>query len=76
MGLGTFFNFLGWATYWGHLTYSWLHINLTFASAISQAIQNHNDEIRQKALQELRAKPEAKDSEPNSEAAERTGDES
>ena len=27
MGLGTFFNFLGWAT----LTYSWLHINLAFA---------------------------------------------
>ena len=72
MGLGTFFNFLCWAT----LTYSWLHVNLTFASAISQAIQNHNDEIRQKALQELRAEPEAKDSEQDSEAAERIGDES
>ena len=72
MGLGTFFNFLGWAT----LTYSWLHINLTFASAISQALQNHNDEIRQKSLQELRAEPEAKDSEPDAELGERPGNES
>ena len=39
-------------------------------------MQNHNDEIGQKALQELRAEPEPKDSEPDSEAAERTGNES
>ena len=46
MGLITF---LGWAA----LPYSWLHINLTFASAICQAIENHNDAIRQEVLQEL-----------------------
>ena len=72
MTLDTFFNFLGWAT----LTYSWLHINLRFYSAISQAIQNHNDAIRQKALQELRVESEAKDSEPDAELGERPGDES
>ena len=72
MGLDTFFNFISWAA----LTYSWLHINLKFSSAISQAIQNHNYAIRQKALQELHAKPEANDSEPDSESAEQNGDES
>ena len=71
MGLDTLFNFLGWAA----LTYSWLHINLRFSSAISQAIQNHNAAIIQNALQELRAESEAKDSEPNSESAEQNGDE-
>ena len=72
MGLDTFFNFLSWAA----LTYSWLHINLRFSSAISQAIQNHNDGIRQRALQELRVEPEAKDSEPDTDLGERPGDES
>ena len=43
MGLITF---LGWAA----LTYSWLHINLTFAGATCQAIENHNDAIRQEVL--------------------------
>ena len=43
MNLDSSITFLGWAT----LTYSWLHINFTFASAISQAIENHNDAIRE-----------------------------
>ena len=72
MGLDTFFNFLSWAA----LTYSGLHINLKFSSAISQAIQNHNDQIIQRALQELRVESEAKDSEPDAELGERPGDES
>ena len=38
MNLDSLITFLGWAT----LTYSWLHINFTFAAAIRQAIENHN----------------------------------
>ena len=51
MNLDSLITFLGWAT----LTYSWLHINFTFASAISQAIENHNDTIREEFFQELEA---------------------
>ena len=48
MDLDALISFLGWAA----LTYSWLNINLTFFRAIGQAITNHNDAIRQEALQE------------------------
>ena len=54
MNPATLVNFLGWAA----LTYHWLNANLLFAAAINQAIQDHNDAIRQQALQELRADPE------------------
>ena len=47
----TWINFLGWAA----LTYYWLNANFRFAAAINQAIRDHNDAIRQQALQELRA---------------------
>ena len=36
--------FLGWAA----LTYYWLDANWRFLTAIVQAIQEHNDEIRQR----------------------------
>ena len=49
MNLDSLITFLGWAT----LTYSWLHINFTFAAAIGQAIENHNDAIREEFFQEL-----------------------
>ena len=65
MGLDTMISFLGWAT----LTYSWLNVNLAFAAAICQAIDNHNVAIRQEVLQELET--EDTDSEP-----EQPGDES
>ena len=51
MNLDSLITFLGWVT----LTYSWLHINFTFASAIGQAIENHNDAIREEFFQELEA---------------------
>ena len=51
MNLDSLITFLGWAT----LTYSWLHINFTFAAAIGQAIENHNDAIREEFFQELEA---------------------
>ena len=49
MDLEAFIGFLGWTA----LTYSWLKINFAFFGAIDQAIMNHNDAIRQEALQEL-----------------------
>ena len=65
MGLASLINLFGWAA----LTYSWLHINFTFAAAIGQAIENHNNAIRQDVLQGL--EEEDTDSEP-----EQPGDES
>ena len=58
MGLDSLITFFCWAA----VTYSWLHINLTFAAAIGQARENHNDAIRQEVLQEL--EDEDTDSEP------------
>ena len=49
--LDSLITFLGWAA----LTYSWLNINFTFASAIRQAIEDHNDTIREEFFQELEA---------------------
>ena len=37
-------NFLGWFA----LTYAWLTINITFANAIAEAIDCHNDDMRDK----------------------------
>ena len=54
-----FINFLGWVT----LTYSWLHVNLAFAAAIIEALENHDDAIRQEALQELCEEDEEQDAE-------------
>ena len=41
--------------YWAALTYYCLDANWRFAAAIRQALQDHNDAIRQQAIQELRA---------------------
>ena len=51
MGPDTLINFLGWVT----LTYCWLYTNWAFFAAIRQEIHDHNKEIRQKVLQEVRA---------------------
>ena len=37
-------NFLGWAA----LTYAWLTVNITSANAIAEAIDCHNDDMRDK----------------------------
>ena len=47
MALDTLISFLGWAT----LTYSWLHVNLTFFGAFGQAIKNRINSIRQEPPQ-------------------------
>ena len=57
MNLDALISFLGWAA----LTYSWLHVNLTFFGAIGQAITNHDNSIRQEALQELKDEDEDED---------------
>ena len=57
--------FLGWAA----LTYVWLHTNMTFAAAILQAIQDHDNAIRIDLVEKIQAKDT--DSEP-----EQSGDES
>ena len=49
--LDSLITFFGWAA----LTYSWLHINFTFASAIRQAIEDHNDTIRAEFLLDIEA---------------------
>ena len=55
MKLDSFITCLGWAA----LTYSWIHVNFIFANvvgeAINQAIENHNDAIREEFFQELEA---------------------
>ena len=61
MDLDALISFFGWAA----LTDSWLHVNLTFFGAIGQAIENHNDAIRQEALQELQDENEDEDEDEN-----------
>ena len=46
---------------WFALTYYWLNANLTFVGAIAQAIENHNNAIRQEVLQRLKAEDEAEE---------------
>ena len=43
-----FINFLGWAS----LTYIWLEVNHLFFCAIINAIHDHDEQIRQKALED------------------------
>ena len=54
MDLDDLISFFGWTA----LTYSWLQANLTFFGAIGQVITNHNNSIRQEALQELKDEDE------------------
>ena len=44
MNTGTFINFFCWAA----LTFSWLEANRLFFDAVSNAINGHNEQIRQK----------------------------
>ena len=55
MNLDDFITCLGWAA----LTWHWVYFNCIFANivgeAINQAIENHNDAIREEFFQELEA---------------------
>ena len=48
MNANNVLRFLGWAA----LTYSWLEANRLFFNAIADAINYHNEQIRQKATVE------------------------
>ena len=39
---------------WAALTYMWLEANCVFFNAIANAIHQHNEEIRQKAIDEAK----------------------
>ena len=49
MNTNTVLCFLGWAG----LTYMWLEANCVFFNAIADAIHQHNEQIKQKAIEEL-----------------------
>ena len=44
----SFINFLGW----GLFTFAWLDFNYLFFCAIAEAINEHNEQIREQALDE------------------------
>ena len=50
MNTKTVLRFLGWAS----LTYLWLEANCLFFNAIADAIHQHNEEIRQKAIENFK----------------------
>ena len=50
MNTNTVLRFLGWAA----LTYTWLEANCIFLNAIADAINHHNEQIRQKAIDEAK----------------------
>ena len=50
MKTNTVLRFLGWAS----LTYLWLEANCLFFNAIADAIYQHNEEIRQKAIENFK----------------------
>ena len=61
MNTNTVLRFLGWAA----LTCSWLEANRLFFTAIADAIHQHNEQIRQKAIEDFK---EAEESESDSES--------
>ena len=49
MNTNTVLRFFGWAS----LTYFWLQANCLFFNAIADAIHQHNEQIRQKAIEDF-----------------------
>ena len=50
MNTDRFLKFIGWAV----LTFTWLHNNLLFFGEIANAIDEHNEHIRKKAVREYK----------------------
>ena len=69
MNTNNVLRFLGWAA----LTYMWLEANCLFFNAIADAIHQHNEEIRQKAIDEAKASLKQND---ESESEDQSEDES
>ena len=64
MNTNTVLRFLGWAS----LTYMWLQANCIFVNAIADAIHQHNEQIRQKEIEDFKEEKEIEeDSEDESE---------
>ena len=59
MNTNTVLRFLGWAA----LTYMWLDANCLFFNAIADAIHQHNEEIRQNAVEEYADESESENEE-------------
>ena len=57
MNTGTFINFFCWAA----LTFSWLEANRLFFEAISNAINAHNEQMKQKTTVETVYEDESED---------------
>ena len=63
MNTNTVLRFLGWAS----LTYFWLQANCMFFNAIADAIHQHNEQIRQMAIEEVNKSESESESEDESE---------
>ena len=63
MNTNTVLRFLGWAS----LTYMWLEANCMFFNAIADAIHQHNEQIRQNAVEVFLKQKEESESEDESE---------
>ena len=63
MNTNTVLRFLGWAG----LTYMWLEANCVFFNAIADAIHQHNEQIRQKAIEDFQESESEDESEDKSE---------
>ena len=50
MNTNTVLRFFGWAS----LTWLWLEANCMFFNAVADAIHQHNEEIRQKAIEKFK----------------------
>ena len=64
MNTNTVLRFLGWAS----LTYFWLEANCMFFSAIADAIHQHNEQIRQKAIENFQEDESESESESEDES--------
>ena len=69
MNTNNVLRFLGWAS----LTYMWLEANCLFFNAIADAINYHNEQIRQKAIEDVKKLLKQKD---ESESEDESEDES
>ena len=69
MNTNNVLRFLGWAS----LTYMWLEANCLFFNAIADAINYHNEQTRQKAIEDVKKLLKQKD---ESESEDESEDES
>ena len=71
MNTGTLVNFLGWAS----LTYIWLKTHHLLFDAIIDAINEHDEQIKQKMIEEVKECIRRKELEENDESEDESEDE-